>query len=119
MTVLGLLMAAPAGAQTVVDGSDASLDPSLVATIQALVTRGFAVPGAAEFRKLHLSKARNGHGYCGEVAVAAGADFVPFHAILEEAGPSSLLLLSDYAKPGEAGDRETAVRLLTNFGCLE
>lgn len=117
--VMGLLLAMPAGAQTVVDDSAANLDPALVKTMQGLVTRDFAAPAEAQFRNLHLSKARNGRGYCGEVATAAGAEFVPFHAIVEEEGPPSLLLLSDYAKPGNAEGRETATRLLTNFGCLE
>lgn len=114
-----LLMSAQAGAQTVVDGSAVSLDPTLVQAIQVLVTRDVTAPAEAQFRKLHLSKARNGRGYCGEVAMATGAEFVPFHAIIEENGQPSLLLLSDYAKPGNAEGRETATRLLTNFGCLE
>jgi len=114
---LALFAAIPAGAQTVVDGSAAGLDPALVRSIQGLVTRDFKAPAEAQFRGLHLSKARNGHGYCGEVAIGPTASYVPFHAILEPAGTSSLLLLSDHG--GSVEDRDTATRLLTNFGCVE
>jgi hypothetical protein len=106
----------PAGAQQVVDASTQDLDPALASAIAKLATRDFAAPGEAQLRGIHLSRARNGRGYCGEVATAAGADFVPFHAIVEADGTASLLRLSDAVEPA---DKETAMRLLTNFGCLE
>lgn len=114
---LALSAAGPAGAQTVVDGSASGLDPALVRSIQALVTRDFKAPAEAQFRGLHPSRARNGHGYCGEVAIGPTASYVPFHAILEPGGTSSLLLLSDHG--GSVEDRDVATRLLTNFGCVE
>jgi hypothetical protein len=106
----------PAGAQQVVDASTQDLDPALASAIAKLATRDFAAPAEAQLRGIHLSRARNGRGYCGEVATAAGADFVPFHAIVEADGTASLLRLSDAVEPA---DKETAMRLLTNFGCLE
>ncbi|MBN9025229.1 hypothetical protein [Kaistia sp. MMO-174] len=114
---LAFSAAIPAGAQTVVDGSAADLNPALVRSIQTLVTRDFKAPAEAQFRGLHLSKSRNGHGYCGEVAIGPTASYVPFHAILEPGGTSSLLLLSDHG--GSVEDRDVATRLLTNFGCVE
>lgn len=105
-----------AGAQQVVDGSTGDLDPALTSAITKLATRDFAAPADAQLRGVHLSKARNGRGYCGQVAVGPGADFVPFHAIIEADGKASLLRLSDATDPA---DREVAIRLLTNFGCLE
>jgi hypothetical protein len=113
---LPLLAAAPAGAQQVADGSAGDLDPALARAITKLATRGFAAPAEAQLRSIHLSKARNGRGYCGEVSVGSSAEFVPFHAIIEADGSASLLRLSDAATPE---DKETAIRLLTNFGCLE
>ena len=119
LAVIGLALAtaAPAEAQTVVDGSAAGLDPALVQSIQNLVTRDFKAPAEARFKGLRLSKARNGHGYCGEVAISPAASFVPFHAIIEADGKSSLLLLSEQDR--SVADREIATRLLTNFGCVE
>ncbi|MCX5578322.1 hypothetical protein [Kaistia terrae] len=115
----GLMLAAvlPASAQTVIDGSATGLDPALVQSIETLVTRDFKTPAEARFKSLRLSKARNAHGYCGEVAVNDKASFVPFHAIIEPEGKPSLLLLSEHG--GSVEDRETATRLLTNFGCVE
>ena len=113
---LPFLAIAAAGAQPVVDGSAKDLDPALAGAIAQLATRDFAAPAEAQLRGIRLSKARNGRGYCGEVATAAGAEFVPFHAIIEADGTTSLLRLSDATDPA---DRETAIRLLTNFGCLE
>jgi len=114
---LAIAMAAPAGAQTVVDGSAAGLNPALVKSIETLVTRDFRSPAEALFKNLRHSRARNGYGYCGEVAVNAKASFVPFHAIVEPGGQPSLLLPSDHGRSVE--DKETAMRLLTNFGCVE
>lgn len=114
---LAFAMAVPAGAQTVVDGSAAGLNPALVHAIETLVTRDFKTPAEARFQNLRHSRARNGHGYCGEVAVNAKASFMPFHAILDPDGKPSLLLLSDHGRSVE--DKETAMRLLTNFGCVE
>jgi hypothetical protein len=111
-----LAAAGPATAETVVDGSAEPLDPALSAAIVALATRDVAEPASARIKGLHLSKARNGRGYCGEMAVSEGADFVPFHVILEADGSGSLLRMP---KAGAVEARETAIRLLTNFGCLE
>lgn len=113
---MSLFMIAPAGAQQVVDDSARDLDPALASAILELATRDFTTPAEARLREIRLSKARNGRGYCGEVAVGAAADFVPFHAIIEADGTVSLLRLSDAADPA---DKEMATRLLTNFGCLE
>ncbi|WP_029076113.1 hypothetical protein [Kaistia adipata] len=111
-----VLGAAAAGAQQVVDGSARDLDAPLVGAITKLATRDFAAPADARLRGIHRSKARNGRGYCGQVAVGPDADFVPFHAIIEADGTASLLRFSDASEPA---DREAAIRLLTNFGCLE
>ncbi|WEK49779.1 MAG: hypothetical protein P0Y66_19070 [Candidatus Kaistia colombiensis] len=119
LSVVGLVCAlvVPAGAQTVVDGTAVGLDPALVQSIERLVTRDFKAPAEAQIRNLRHSRARNGHGYCGEVAIGPTAAYVPFHAILEPEGKPSLLLLSDHDRSVE--DKEAATRLLTNFGCVE
>jgi hypothetical protein len=115
MLALSLPMAAPVHAQQVVDNSAGTLDPALVQAITTLATRGFAASADAQLRGIHPSKARNGRGYCGEVAVGPSADFAAFHVIVESDGTGSLLRLSEAETPE---DRETAIRLLTNFGCL-
>lgn len=112
-----LSLALPAAAQQVVDDTGAALDPAVVAAVGALATRDFAAPQDARLRNLRKSLARNGRGYCGEVSPGGDGPFVPFHAILDENGDTSLLLLSDFTRPGAEGDAETANRLLKNFGC--
>jgi len=114
--MLPLLVPAFAGAEPVVDGSVGDLHPALASAITTLATRDFAGPDEARLRGIQLSKARNGRGYCGEIATGPSTEFVPFHAIIEADGTASLLRLSDAATPAE---KETAIRLLTNFGCLE
>jgi len=115
---LGLL-AAPAAAQEVVDGTGEALDPALVKAVGALVTRDFAAPEQARIKNLKKSLARNGHGYCGEVSPGGEGAFVPFHAIVEENGETSLLLLSDFTRPGAKGNLDLATQLLKNFGCTQ
>ncbi|MBB5755071.1 hypothetical protein [Prosthecomicrobium pneumaticum] len=112
-----LAFSAPAAAQQVVDGTDSGLDPAVVRSIGALATRDFAAPADARLRNLKKSLARNGHGYCGEVSPGGAGAFVPFHAIVEENGDTSLLLLSDFTRPGATGHLDIAQRLLKNFGC--
>ena len=110
--LLFLLCALPAPA--------AEIDEATTDAVLALATRGYADPAHAEIRNLHVSRAKNGRGYCGEVTIegAKGA-FTVFHAILTDDGSSSILRLSDYIDRPMEPNSIAVFTLLKNFGCTE
>ncbi|WP_036266466.1 hypothetical protein [Methylobacterium sp. 10] len=63
---LALLAVAPATAQTVIDGSDATLGAEMSASVMALVGRGLKSPAEARYGRLRRGKAS---AICGDVDV--------------------------------------------------
>lgn len=117
-----LLAAAIAAITTTAIAQDQPiLTDETIAAVTVLATKGYADPSAAEVRNIHLSFARNGHGYCGEVTVEGGETFVPFHAILaDESTAASILRLTAPAGEAKSGSQdETVERMFINFGCIE
>lgn len=115
------VIATGAIAQDSVMQEEAIPDDATIAAVAVIATRGYASPEAAEIRNVHLSFARNGLGYCGEVTVEGGGGFTPFHVILADGdAAASVLRLSDF--PGEAlpgSQAENVQRMFRNFGCVE
>lgn len=98
----------------------APLQPAaLNAAVTSAVAKKFPDAGDVVFKDLKPSKARGGRGYCGKVAPAADAPFVPFQVILDDGAAPSVLLLSDAEGAKAAISRENATLLLRNAGCLE
>jgi hypothetical protein len=93
------------------------IDTETMTAIITLVTKGYDDPTSVEIRNVHKSRARNGNGYCGEIAVEDGADFTVFHAIIESITGPSVLRLADY--PDGTVNGRAVRQLLRNFGCLE
>jgi hypothetical protein len=96
-----------------------AIDEATMKAIVALATRGYAEPGKAEIKNVHLSKAKNGKGYCGEVTIEGKGEFTVFHVILGEGSDATVIRLSDY--PAKTGNNyaETVARMMHNFGCTE
>jgi len=107
--IAGLLICAPAVAETIPDAT--------LAAISEAATAGYADPGAAEVINVRKSLARNGSGYCGEVSEdGAAGTFTVFHVVLETgSGVPSVIRLADFPEAGT--QRDTVTTLLTNFGC--
>lgn len=93
--------------------------PALNADVTGAVAKRFTDAGGLVFKDLKPSKARGGKGYCGKVAAAADAPFVPFQVILDAGAAPSVLLLSDADGASPAISEENATLLLRNAGCLE
>ncbi|MCX5516038.1 hypothetical protein [Kaistia algarum] len=93
----------------------AALNEAIGAAVAAKFDKGTAL----WVRDLKKSLARNGHGYCGEVALAESGPFSPFQVILEPGGDASVLILSDADKADALVARESATALLKNAGCME
>lgn len=117
---LATLASAPVAAQDQVLDQPILPDET-IAAVTLLAAKGYATPEAAEVRNVHLSKARNGRGYCGEVSVEGSAgEFTTFHVILAEGNEvGSSLRASDYPMNASSTQDDTVQLLLHNFGCTE
>ena len=76
-------LAAPAAAQTVVDGSDRNVPPELLrAAVEAMADEGFVDPYGAQFRRLQLGERRRDF-LCGWInlknRLGAFTGFSPFY----------------------------------------
>jgi hypothetical protein len=80
IAALALLLAGPAAAQSVVDGSDQGLARADVDGIVRAVTQWLDDPSGVQIRGIYRSSGTN--AYCGEVALP-GTAFVPFYANLD------------------------------------
>lgn len=114
-----ILLSGNALAQTIDDESAGDIDAAALATIVELAIRDAAEPSTAHIRKLHKSLARNGKGYCGEVALVEGGAFTAFHVILEGGTGPSILSLTDAPETDDSLSAVTVRRLMKNFGCIE
>ena len=78
-----LCLAAPAAAQTAVDGSDRNVPPEFLRdAVEAMADEGFADPYGAQFRRLQLGEIRPDY-LCGSVnlknRLGAFTGFSPFY----------------------------------------